>query len=70
MVENCSRGVGETTWEKGASLGLVLRVKVPLEDWSSSNVATFSNWLGMLTVGFKAEILALRKMKARKEVRG
>lgn len=49
---------------------MVLRVKVPLEDWSSSNVATFSNWLGMLTVGFKAEILALRKMKARKEVRG
>ncbi|RVX22877.1 hypothetical protein CK203_008275 [Vitis vinifera] len=45
--------------------------KLGLEDWSSSNVTALSNWLGMPTVGFKAKILALlRKMKARKEVRG
>lgn len=37
---------------------------------SSSNLAAFSNWLGLLIVGFKAEILAfLSKMKVRKEVR-
>ncbi|RVW56846.1 hypothetical protein CK203_078522 [Vitis vinifera] len=45
--------------------------KLGLEDWSSSNLTALSNWLGMPTVGFKAKILALlRKMKARKEVRG
>ena len=45
--------------------------KLGLEDWSSSNVTALSNWLGMPTVGFKAKILALlRKMRARKEVRG
>lgn len=34
-------------------------------------MVAFNNWLGMLIVGFEAEILALlSKMKARKEVRG
>ena len=62
--------VGEKDNEEGSCLGLVSRAKVPMENWSSSNLAAFSNWLGMPTVGFEAEILNLRKMKARKEVRG
>lgn len=59
-----------TAREEGAGLGLIPREETPLEDWSSSNLAAFSNWLGMLAVGFEAKILALLcKMKARKEVR-
>ena len=46
--------------EEGACLGLISRAEVPMEDWSSSNPAAFSNWLGMSTVGFEAEISALR----------
>lgn len=39
--------VGEMDKEEGARLGLVQRVEVPTEDWSSSNLAAFNNWLGM-----------------------
>ena len=61
---------GEMDKEEGSCLGLVLRAKVPMENWSSSNLAVFSYWLGMLIVGFEAETLALlRKMKAGKIVR-
>lgn len=35
--------VGETTREKGACLSLVPREEMPMEDWSSSNLAAFSN---------------------------
>ncbi|KAJ9693707.1 hypothetical protein PVL29_009588 [Vitis rotundifolia] len=62
--------VGEKDKEEGSCLGLVSRAKVPMENWSSSNLAAFGTWLGMPTVGFEAEILALRKMKARKEITG
>lgn len=59
-----------TAREEGAGLGLIPREEMPLEDWSSSYLAAFSNWLGMPAVGFEAKILAfLCKMKARKEVR-
>ena len=34
---------GDTTREEGADLGSILREEVCLEDWSSSNSATFSN---------------------------
>ena len=62
--------VGEKDKEEGSCLGLVSREKVPMENWSSSNLEAFSDWLGMPTVDFEAEILALlRKMEARKEVR-
>lgn len=44
--------VGETTWEKGTCLGLVSMKEVHMEDWSSSNLAAFSNWLGLPTIGF------------------
>ena len=51
--------MGKKDQEEGSCLGLVSRAKVPMENWSSSNLAAFSDWLGMPTVGFEAEILAL-----------
>ncbi|KAJ9701995.1 hypothetical protein PVL29_003971 [Vitis rotundifolia] len=61
--------VGEKDKEEGSCLGLVSSAKVPMENWPSSNLAAFSDWMSMPPMGFKAEILALRKMQARKEVR-
>ena len=63
--------VSERTRVEVLSLGSVPKEEVPLENWSSSNLAAFNNWLGMLIVCFNTMILAfLNRMKARKEVRG
>ena len=61
--------VGEKDKEERSCLGLVSSAKVPMQNWPSSNLATFSDWMSMTPMGFEAEILAIRKIQARKEVR-
>lgn len=56
---------------KGSCPSLVSRAKVSMADPSSRNPKAFNDSLGLLTVGFGAQILAhLKKYGARKELRG